>query len=122
MFKQSRFIEQIMVIGKGRKFIAALLLPDFGELENWCKENKIDFDSKESMIQKPEIQQKYHDTINYYNKNLGHVQQVKKFKLITDPWSVDTGELTPTMKIKREVVLEKYKDVIEEMYAEENNR
>ncbi|PSR04979.1 MAG: long-chain fatty acid--CoA ligase [Bacteroidetes bacterium SW_10_40_5] len=122
MFKQSRFIEQIMVIGKGRKFIAALLLPDFGELENWCKENKIDFDSKESMIQKPEIQQKYQETINHYNKNLGHVQQVKKFKLITDPWSVDTGELTPTMKIKREVVLQKYKDVIEEMYAEDNNR
>lgn len=117
MFKQSMFVEQIIVIGKNRKFVSALILPDFEELESWCKEKQIPFESKEAVIQKPEVHQKYQAIIDHYNQKLGHVQQIKQFKLIADPWSVDTGELTPTMKIKREVVLEKYKDAIEEMYA-----
>lgn len=121
MFKQSMFVEQIMVIGKDRKFVSALILPDFEELESWCKEKQIQFESKEAVIQKPEIHQKYQAIIDHYNKKLGHVQQIKQFKLVADPWSVDTGELTPTMKIKRDVVLEKYKDVIEAIYKEYNN-
>lgn len=114
--KEDLLIEQVMVIGNNRKFVSALLQPTFDSLKGWCKENGIAWTTVEEVIENPKVIAYYQKVIDKANPLFGKVEQVKKFALIPDEWSVETKELTPTMKLKRRVVLEKYKDLIEEIY------
>lgn len=114
--KESFFIEQIMVIGENRRFTSALVVPNFLFVEKWCKKKCVDFNNKEDIIKSEKVKERIWKEIQKYNKRFGHVQQVKKFELVADEWSVETGELTPTMKLKRRVIKEKYKDLIDSMY------
>lgn len=117
--KQSFFIEQAMVIGKGQRFAACLIIPDFHHLNDWCKKNDIPCGSKEEAINNEQVIEKYTEIVESVNVNFSRVGQVKKFRLLPDEWSVDSGELTPTLKYKRGTILNKYKDTIDALYAEE---
>ncbi|WP_338357609.1 long-chain fatty acid--CoA ligase [Yeosuana marina] len=115
--KQSHFIEQVMVIGEGEKMPAALIQPDFEFLKHWIerKRKNIKLDN-ESMISSQIIKDRIQKEIDKTNKKFGNWEQVKKFELTADFWSIDSGHLTPTMKMKRKVIKEKYKDLIEKIY------
>ncbi len=114
--KESLFIDEIMVIGENRKFAAALVVPNFEFLRKWCKKKGIDFQGDEDISKSEEVKERIWEDIQKYNKQLGHVQQIKKFALVPEQWTVETGELTPTLKLKRKEIIKKYKEIIEEIY------
>lgn len=110
------YVEQIITIGDKRKFISALVVPSFDALEQYAKENGIHFTSHEDLIQKPEVIALYEQRIAANTGSLSHAEQIKKFRLLAKPFSQESGEITPTMKIKRKVVEHNYKDIIDSMY------
>ncbi len=113
------YIEQIAVIGDKRKFISALVVPAFAALEEYAKSKKIPFSTHEDLVNNPRIIEMYRKRIDDLSEgHLAHYETIKKFKLLPREFSQDTGEITPTMKIKRKVINERYKDVIDSMYKE----
>lgn len=114
-FKENPLIEQIVVIGDNRKFVSALIVPAFENLQMWLKENDIQCRNEEA-VEKQEVIKLYQDILNEGNPQFNHVEQVKKFTLLPVAWSVETDELTPKLSIRRKIILEKYKDYIEKMY------
>jgi len=119
--KESPFIEQIMVIGDSKKFAAALVVPQFHFLQQWCKEKNIACSSTGDMLQKKEVLDMYRSEIDKYNENFGHVEQVKRFELVPEEWSTAGGELTPTLKLKRKFIMEKYAALVEKIYRNGDN-
>ncbi|MEN8845535.1 MAG: AMP-dependent synthetase/ligase [Candidatus Arcticimaribacter sp.] len=116
--KQSLFIEQIMVIGEGQKMPAALIQPAFEYIETWAQENNVSVgDNMESICQNETLIAAIQEDITTHNQNFGKWEQIKKFELTPDVWSIDDGHLTPTMKVKRKVVKEKYKALSDKIYA-----
>lgn len=115
--KQSRFIEQVMVIGEGEKMPAALIQPSFEFVKDWAKIKGIDVGKTNADIaSNPLVIQRIGEEIDRLNKNFGNWEQIKKFELTLDVWSVDSGHLTPTMKLKRKVILSKYQDLYNKIY------
>ncbi|MFH4964115.1 long-chain fatty acid--CoA ligase [Gaetbulibacter sp. M235] len=115
--KQSHFIEQIMVIGEGEKMPAALIQPDFHFIRHWIEKKGIDIKSdNKSIVSSQIIKDRIQKEINKTNKKFGNWEQVKKFELTADVWSINDGHLTPTLKMKRKVIKEIYKDLIEKIY------
>jgi len=112
------FVEQFVAIGEGRKFISALVVPNFEILGEYCKNNGIEFTSREELVKKPEIIRLYEEKIAERTSSLGRVEQIKKIALLTGELTQEGGELTPTMKLKRKQISEKYKEQIEKIYAE----
>jgi len=118
-FKESRFIEQIMVIGEGRKHPSALVVPDFEFITEWCKRKNIDCGkTNKEIISNQKVIDRIGKDIDRYNVDFGKWEQIKKFELVPHQWTVESGELTPTMKPKRKVVKEKYKDLFVKIYGE----
>lgn len=115
-FKESRFIEQIMVIGEGEKHPAAIIQPDFAFIEGWCQRKGLDFVNNESAISNQRIIDRIQREVDEMNKGFANYEQVKKFELVAKQWGIDTGELTPTLKLKRKFILNKYKDLVEKIY------
>jgi len=115
-FKQSMFIEQIMVIGENEKHPAAFIVPDFEILKKWCKNHNISFNDNEDIISKQVVLEKYSKEIEKYNYSFNQYEQIKKFELLPKIWGPDTGELTATLKLKRRNVLEKYKFLYNKIY------
>lgn len=116
-FKESRFIEQVIVVGSEKKFVGALIVPSFLALKDWMISNNIPFTTNEEAIVDPHVLSMYQKTIEEYNQFFNHVEQVKKFELLAKEWSIETGEMTPKMSLKRKIILEKYKDAINRIYA-----
>jgi long-chain acyl-CoA synthetase len=116
IFKGSPFIEQIMVIGEAKKFVSALIVPSFTYLKTWMQLHNLAFTNNEEAINNAEVIKKYQSVIDELNAQFNHVEQIKKFELLPAEWSLDTGEMTPKMSLKRKVVMEKFKDVIDEIY------
>jgi long-chain acyl-CoA synthetase len=114
--KESPFIEQIMVVGNERKFVSALVVPSFNMLKKWMEQNNIPFVSNEDACKRPEVIAMYEKIAERYNAGFNHVEQVKKFRLMPHEWGVETGEMTPKLSLKRKAILEKYKEVVDEMY------
>lgn len=114
--KQSLFIEQIMVVGEGEKMPGAIIQPNFEYLKDWAKENEITFSSNKDLIENPKVIQEIQNVINICNEKFGHWEQIKRFELTADEWSIDAGHLTPTMKMKREVIKGIYKDLYDKIY------
>ncbi len=112
------YIESIAVIGDKRKYITALIVPSFENLETWARKNSIQFSGREDLIEKSEVIALYREIIDRKQGSLGQVEKIKKFTLLPNEFSQETGEITPTMKIKRKVVQEKYRDQIERMYSD----
>ncbi len=115
--KESMFIEQLMVIGENRRFTAALIVPDFDYLHAWCHIHNVTFRDNKDLVRKQKVIDRYQEEIDKYNLRLGHVEQIKVFRLVCDSWSTETGELSPTLKLKRRVIKEKYNLFIDEIYA-----
>lgn len=116
-FKESIFIEQIMVLGEGEKFPSALVVPNFEVLYDWCKDEGIDAGDPKKLIENPRVNQLYEQEINERNADFGNWEQIKKFELLEKPWGVDSGELTPTLKLKRRIIKEKFQNLIEKIYS-----
>lgn len=116
-FKESTLIEQLIVVGDGQKFPAALIVPSYDGLREYCKHKEIPYTTDEEMIARQDIIEKYQREVDSFNKYYGKWEQIKKFKLLSQPWGVDSGELTPTMKLKRKVIHEKFQKEIAEIYA-----
>ena len=114
--KESNFIEQMMVVGPERKFAGALIVPSFEHLKEWAKQNHISFGTVHDLIRHPKVLEMYKNIVEEYNQLFNHVEQVKKFELVNHEWTVDGGELTPTLRLKRKVIMEKYRDAIERIY------
>ena len=114
--KESPFIEQIIVIGEGRKHPSALIVPAFEYLEEWAKQNNIDYKSKEDLIKNKALISTIANDINKYNANFGKWEQIKKFELLANEWTVDSGELTPTLKLKRKNIHSNNADLIDKIY------
>ena len=115
--KESMFIEQVMVLGADRKFVGALIVPAFPYLKDWARQKGISELSNQAMIRNPAVIEMYQALVARFNKYFNHVEQIKKFELLPDEWTIDTGELTPKLSLKRKVIMEKYRDVIERIYA-----
>jgi long-chain acyl-CoA synthetase len=114
--KESPFIEQVMIIGAERKFVSALIVPSFPNLRAWCRKNNISDAGNEGLIRNAKVIDMFRELVESFNKYFNHVEQVKKFELLSNEWSVDTGEMTPKLSLKRKVVMEKYRDAIERIY------
>ncbi len=114
--KESRWIEQMMVVGADRKFTGALIIPAFNVMKEWCIEQGIDYPGNEGIIRNEKVMEIFKDAVERYNQFFSQVEQVKRFELLPNEWTVDGGELTPTLKLKRKVIAEKYKDAIERIY------
>lgn len=116
--KESFLVEQAMIVGDNQKFVSAILTPAIDPLKAWCDEHKIPFTTVAEIVRHPKVVEKFQHIIDHMNPDFSHVEQIKKFKLVPDTWGVESGELTPTMKLKRRVVLAKYKDLIANIYAD----
>lgn len=122
--KESAFIEQAMVIGENEKFASALLSPDFAFLHDWCSIHKIQYRDNNELIELPEVIERFSREIKEINKNLGEHEQIRRFRLVTEEWTPITGELSPTLKLKRNYLTKRYKNIISEIYfggEKENN-
>ncbi|MCC7333359.1 MAG: long-chain fatty acid--CoA ligase [Flavobacteriales bacterium] len=115
-FKESRFIEQLMVIGDGEKHPAAIIQPDFVFLEDWCKRKEIQYSSINELIKKTKVVERIQEEVDELNKNFPNYEQIKKFELVDSQWGISTGELTPTLKLKRKFILSKYQHLVEKIY------
>lgn len=117
-FKQSRFIEQIMVIGDGEKMPAALIQPNFEFITNWSKIHNIDLGKTTAeQIKNKQLIKRIQKEIDRHNKHFGKWEQIKRFELTSDIWSIDQGHLTPTMKMKRKIIKNKYIDLYNKIYS-----
>jgi long-chain acyl-CoA synthetase len=115
--KESMFIEQAMVIGENEKFASALIVPAFTYIENWMKGQGIEPGSREEIINHPLVISVINKEVAEVNKTLGQVEEIKRHRLVADEWTSDTGELSPTQKIKRSFVGAKYSHLIEEIFS-----
>ena len=115
--KESIYIEQVMVIGVDRKFVSALIVPSFPNVQEWARQQGNISTDPDALIRDPRVLEHFKELVESFNKFFNPVEQVKKFELLSQEWSVDSGELTPKLSLKRKVVLEKYKEAIERIYA-----
>jgi len=114
--KESPFIEQIMVIGENRPYPAALIIPNFEYLKGWCEVKNVPYVSREKAANHPTIIKRIQREIERFNQDLGQTDKIKKFRLLHNEWNIADGELSPTLKLRRKFIIEKYHQVIEEMY------
>lgn len=112
------FIAQFVCIGEGRKFLSALVVPNFIILEDYCRKNNIEYTSPEQIIKNPAIYKLYEGLIEAKTQSLGQVEKIKKFILLPEELTQEAGEMTPTLKLKRKFIDQKYRDLIDELYAE----
>lgn len=115
--KESLFIEQAMVIGENEKFASALLSPNFTFLHDWCSIHKIQYRDNSDLIEIPEVIERYGREVREINKTLGEYEQIKRFRLVTEEWTPQTGELSPTLKLRRNILTERYQNIINEIYS-----
>lgn len=115
-FVESPLIDTMMVVGENEKFAAALIVPDFIALRTWCKRKNIDYTTNEEMVKKPEVIKKYQKVVAFYNKSFGETEHIRKFELIGYEWTVQTGELTPTLKLRRKYVMSHHAKSIHSLF------
>jgi long-chain acyl-CoA synthetase len=114
--KESPFIEQVMVVGAEKKFVGALIVPSFPALTEWAREKNIQYTTNQELIHHPQVLTRYKELVQEYNALFNHVEQIKKFELLPREWTIETGEMTPKMSLKRKVVMEKFRDAIDRIY------
>ena len=117
--KESLYIEQVMVIGEHEKFASALISPDFGFIKSWCDKNNVKYNSNADLIEMPEVYSLIQEDIMTLNKKSAKAEHVLKFRLVADEWSPNTGELSPTLKLKRKFITNKYQNLIEQIYSKQ---
>ena len=117
-FTESPLISMMMVVGENQKFAAALIVPNFDNLKTWCEENHITYTTNAEMIKEKKVTDRYRKEVEAYNKYFGDFEKVKRFELVDREWSIDEGEITPSLKLRRKVVAEHFSDLIDGMFAE----
>lgn len=115
--KTSNLIEQVMVIGANEKFASALISPNFALLHDWCAEHKIHYKDNKELIQIPQVIDKIQQEVQIINKTLGSHEQISRIRLVCEEWTPVSGELSPTLKLRRNIVAAKYKHLIDEIYS-----
>ena len=115
-FSESGFIENIVVLGENEKYAGALIVPDFSFLKTWCEKHEIKYTNPQEMIKDKNVLNRFAEEIKKINQNFGDTEKIKCYELIADEWSVNNGILTPTLKVKRSVVKERYKELISKMF------
>lgn len=113
-----RYIDQISIIADQRKFVSALIVPEYQQVENYAKDHHIAYTDMKDLLQKTEIQELFRMRIETLQQEFAHYEQIKRFTLLPEPFSMERGELTNTLKIKRPVLLKNYAAEIEKMYEE----
>jgi long-chain acyl-CoA synthetase len=116
-FKESLFIEQIMVIGEHEKFASALIAPDYLFLKEWCNANDISFKDNAELLSNSQLVDAFKKEVQKYNDTISDFEKINRFRLVSDVWSPATGELSPTLKMKRKFITEKYRDLIAQIYV-----
>ncbi|MDX1637956.1 MAG: long-chain fatty acid--CoA ligase [Balneolaceae bacterium] len=117
LFKTSKWVDQLVVVGERQPFMAALIVPDFEVIEQYAGEQGLSYDSVEELLQVDEIQAIYKKEIRQYSKDLASHEKIRDFRLVPNEFSVETGELTPTLKVKRRVIQEKYGHLIDDIFS-----
>lgn len=117
-FKETPLVEQVMVVGENRKFPAALIVPNFIALRSWADKKGITYTTNEEMAKDPQVLDKFQRIVADTCKDFGKWEQVKRFALLVKQWSIDGGELTPKLSLKRKIIMEKNRDIIEKVYAD----
>src|SRR5690606_22711678 len=117
-FMESTMIAQVMVIGENRRFPAALIVPAFDVLEQWCNIKGIPFGSRDEAVKNPAVIEKYQRELDRLTEGFGQWEKVKKFALLANQWTIDAGEITPRLSLKRKAILQRHEDAINRIYAE----
>jgi len=115
--KESFFIQQVMVVGENEKFASAIISPNFPFLHEWASRHEIKFRDNEELITLKEVNDRFQREVNNVNKLLGEHEKIKRIRLVKDEWSTNTGELSPTLKLKRKPLYEKYEPILKEIYS-----
>jgi len=115
-FKESPFIDNILVIGENQKFAAALIVPSFYHLRSWCQIKGIPYSTDAEMVKESRIRKRFQKEVDIYNAFFGDTEKVRKFELIDHEWSIDTGELTGSLKNRREFICKKYDSLIRRIF------
>jgi long-chain acyl-CoA synthetase len=114
--KESVMVEQVMVLGADKKYVGALVVPSFPNLKEWAKKQGITDTSNEELIKNPKVKEMYKELIETFNKYFNHIEQIKRFELLPHEWTIEGGEMTPKLSLKRKVVMEKNAAAIERIY------
>ncbi len=117
-YKESVFIEQVMVLGENRKFPSALIVPSFEKLTAWCSSNQLDTNDHNQMIKEKKVIEKFTQEVEKLSEGFGKWEKVKRFALLPNEFTIDGGELTPKLSLKRKVILKKYENIIEQIYKD----
>ncbi len=117
--KMSHYIAQVAVIGDNRKYLSALIIPAYEDTHKWAKRNSISVSNNSELIKHPDVVELFQNEIERFTKKFARVEQIRRFTLLDEEWTQGTGELTPTQKVKRRVIDDKYKKVIDKMYPDE---
>ena len=117
-FAESPFINNIMVVGENQKFAAALIVPNFEHLKAWCEENHIAYTTNSEVVKNKKVIDRYRKEVDSYNKFFGDYEKIKRFELLDHEWTIDDGEITPSLKIRRKAIAERYQSLIDGMFAE----
>ncbi|MDP2721705.1 MAG: long-chain fatty acid--CoA ligase [Bacteroidales bacterium] len=115
--KESPFFDQIMVVGENQKFAAALIVPDFEHLRTWCKIKEIPWTSASEMINEKVVKERFKREIDCFNKQFGDTEKIKKFELIDHEWTIDSGEITANLKLKRSLIHKRYSELIDKLFV-----
>lgn len=115
--KSDGLVEHAALIGDNRKFVSVLISPNFKNLEGWAKQNGVTVSGRPELVKDPKVQKLYEGLVQKVNGNLAHFETIKKVTVVPDEWSVEEGELTPSLKLKRRVINDKYKGQIDAMYG-----
>ena len=116
-FKESPFIESLVVLGENQQYAAALIVPEFDHLKSWCRIKEIPYSSNEEMVQNPIIKKRIQKEVTKFNQIFGKTEQIMRIEVLDTPWSVDTGELTANMKLKRNFIVDKYSEQVNKLFS-----
>jgi long-chain acyl-CoA synthetase len=119
--KASNLIDQVMVIGANEKFASALISPNFPLMHDWAAEHKIHFENNIELVKKPEVYDKIQKEVKIINKTLGLHEQISRIRLVCEEWTPASGELSPTLKLRRNMVAVKYQHLIDDIYSAGKN-
>jgi len=116
-FKESPYIDNMMVVGENQKFAGAIIAPAFSQLQEWCEENEIPYTTHIEMIKHPEIKKLFTKEVSYYNQFFGDAEQIRKFELVDTEWTTESEDLTATLKLRRTFMSKKYSCLIEKIFG-----
>jgi long-chain acyl-CoA synthetase len=116
MLKANKLFAEVVMVGNRRNFPAALVVPNFEQLEKWAKEQKLPFTSREQLVERSEVVALYEKTVAQLSADLAQFERIKKVALLPGEFTLEAGELTPTLKVKRRFVEQKYQDLIDTLY------